>query len=605
MSNASSQTLDVIPATLATTLCGLFAERVRRTPGNVAYRFFDNDTGAWRDSTWRDMAQQVACWQAALLRENLAPGDRVAVMMRNCREWVMFDQAALGLGLVVVPMYTNDRPDNLAYIIRDAQIQLLVIEGPEQWQELAPVLGELDGCRRIVSLYAIHGGPQDSRLRLAATWLPDSSDTLRVDDLDPGALATIVYTSGTTGRPKGVMLSHRNILWNAESCLRSFDVYREDLFLSFLPLSHTLERTVGYYASMMAGATVAFSRSIPQLADDLRAVQPTIIVSVPRIFERVRGRIQAQLEEKSPFARKLFLAAVDTGWRRFLYQQRRAPWHISLLLWPLFARLVAGKIHERLGGRLRLAVCGGAALSTDVARLFIGLDVALVQGYGMTEASPVVSVNRRNDNDPASVGEPLPDVEVRIGDNHELLVRSPGVMLGYWKLPEATHNTVDSDGWLHTGDQARIERNHIYITGRLKEIIVLANGEKVPPADMEMAISSDPLFEQVMVVGEARPYLAALAVVEKEQWHKLASALSVDPNAPQSLIDARTTEAALSRIAQTLRQFPGYAQVRRVALSREPWTIENGLITPSMKLRRPAILEHHRAIIDSLYEGHG
>lgn len=604
MTSAPANTLDLIPADRAATLCGLFRARVQRTPEHIAYRYFDGANGQWRDCTWKAMAQQTARWRAALREENLNPGDRVAVMMRNCREWVMFDQAALGLGLVVVPLYTNDHPDNIAYIIKDADVRLLLIEGTDQWRELEPVLGELGCCRRVVSLNVIDGLPTEARLVVAGAWLPEQGDDAHLADIDPGALATIVYTSGTTGRPKGVMLSHGNILWNAGSCLRSFDIYREDLFLSFLPLSHTLERTVGYYAPMMAGATVAFSRSIPQLADDLLTVRPTIIISVPRIFERVQTRIMAQLDERPAYARALFSAAVATGWRRFLYQQQRAPWHISLVFWPALERLVARKIQQRLGGRVRLAICGGAALSPDVARLFIGLGVRLVQGYGMTEASPVVSVNRGDDNDPASVGAPLPDVEVRIGADAELLVRSPGIMLGYWNLPDATRATVDPDGWLHTGDQARIEPGHIYITGRIKDIIVLANGEKAPPADMEMAIGNDPLFEQVIVIGEGRPFLTALVVVEKDQWTRFATGLGVDPDAAESTGHQKVIDAVLARIQHAVRHFPGYAEVRRVAVLREPWTVENGLVTPSLKQRRQAILAHYQPVIEKLYEGH-
>ena len=318
----------------------------------------------------------------------------------------------------------------------------------------------------------------------------------------------------------------------------------------------------------------------------------------------MQSRITVQLDEKSTFARKLFMTAVNIGWQRFQWQQNRGAWRLSFLLWPVLKRLVANRIHQRLGGRVRVAVCGGAALPVNVAKTFIGLGLTLIQGYGMTEAGPVVSVNRQDDNDPASVGTPLNDVEVRIGADCELLVKGPGVMLGYWNLPNVTKDTVDADGWLHTGDQARIERDHIYITGRLKDIIVLANGEKVPPADMETAITTDPLFEHVMVIGEARPYLTALVVADAEQWKKLAMELNVDPDADNSLRNPKVHEVILTRIGNTLHDFPGYAQVRRIALLREQWTPENGMSTPSLKLRRQPIIDHYQQIIAQLYEGH-
>jgi long-chain acyl-CoA synthetase len=251
-----------------------------------------------------------------------------------------------------------------------------------------------------------------------------------------------------------------------------------------------------------------------------------------------------------------------------------------------------------------VAVCGGAPLSAPVAKFFVGLGLPLVQGYGLTETSPVLAVNQLEDNDPASVGEPLQDVEVRIGPNEELLVKSPGVMMGYWHDEAATREVIDAQGWFHTGDKARVERNHIYITGRVKDIIVLANGEKVPPADMEAAIVMDNLFEQVMLIGEGKPFLSALVVLERDAWKSAASRLGVDPADVNVLHSAGVMQYVLDRIASQLREFPGYAQVRRVALFLEPWTVENGLATPTLKLKRNQIMDRLQADIANLYEGH-
>ncbi|MFZ5593442.1 MAG: AMP-dependent synthetase/ligase [Pseudomonadota bacterium] len=599
----TTKTSDIIPFETARTLHGLFRERVQRTPDAVAYRHCDEQTGQWQDITWAQMATHVARWQRALQGESLQPGERVAVLLRNCREWVMYEQAALGLGLVVVPLYPNDRPENIVYILQNSGTWVLLIEGEEHWRGLAQVRDQLYGLKRIVSLKAVTD-PAEPRLCSAAQWLSESGGELQTYECDPHVLATIVYTSGTTGRPKGVMLSHHNILWTTDACLVSVPVFREDVFLSFLPLCHTYERLVGYYLPIMAGATVAYARSIPQLADDLLAVRPTIIVSVPRIYERIHGKIEAQLEEKPPFARKLFRFAIETGWARFLHAQGRGPWQVSFLLWPLLDKLVASKVMAKMGGRLRIAMCGGAPLSLPVAKMFIGLGLNLLQGYGLTEASPTISTNKAHDNDPSGIGLPLRGVEVRIGEDGELLARGPNVMLGYWKNPEATAKAIDADGWLHTGDKARIENGHLYITGRLKEIIVMANGEKVPPADMEMAIMLDPLFEQVMVIGEGKPYLSALTVLSRERWAALAGELGLDPDAPASLQDKRALSMALERIGVQLRGFHAYAQVRRVALLVEPWTVENELLTPTLKMRRNRIVEHHRAEVEKLYEGH-
>jgi long-chain acyl-CoA synthetase len=453
------------------------------------------------------------------------------------------------------------------------------------------------------STEAVKFARHDERVRLVTDWLPKDGGKLSERNGDPHQLASIVYTSGTTGRPKGVMLSHHNMLWVAHGSLTVIDCYQQDVFLSFLPLSHTFERTGGYYVPMMAGAAVAYARSVAQLGEDLAMVQPTVLVAVPRIFERVYGRIEDQMAQKPAVARGLFDLAVRVGWKRFLHHQGRGGFSPLLLLWPLLDRLVARKISARLGGRLRIAVSGGAPLSPEIARVFIGLGVPIIQGYGLTETSPVISANPLHDNEPASVGVPLRGIQVRIGADDELLVKSPGNMLGYWNNHSATKQVIDPEGWLHTGDQARIERNHIYITGRLKDILVLSNGEKIPPADMELAVALDPLFEQVMVVGEGRPYLTALLVLDAHHWTAFAAELGVDAKDRATLKLEKVVSAVQARVKRALKDFPGYAKVRRVSLSLDPWTIENGLITPTLKIKRPKVLETCAECVEAMYTG--
>ncbi len=588
----------------AITLHGLFVERVRRSPQSVAYRYFDLQQNAWLALSWAQMRDQVALWQAALLRENLAPGDRVAVMLRNCPQWVMFDQAALSLGLVVVPLYTVDRPENVAYIVSDAGARVLLFETAEQWQDLRSVRDKMPSVQRFVSINPI-GDAEVPSLQHTATWLPQQAALAPPRLSDPAALATIMYTSGTTGRPKGVMLSHANIVHNAYAAVSTCIIGEGDTMLSFLPLSHTFERTAGYYMAMIAGVTVAYARSIPMLSEDLRTIRPTLLVSVPRIYERVYGAILAKLAESPRLKRKLFALAINVGWHRFERQQGRAAWHPKLLLWPLLNQLVASKVMARLGGRLRLSVSGGAALPPDVSRAFIALGLPILQGFGMTETSPIVSVNRLGNNYPASVGTPLEGISVRIGPQDALLVKGHGNMLGYWNNPEATRAIIDKDGWLNTGDTARIsDTGHIYITGRLKEIIVMSNGEKVPPADMELHILRDSLFDQVMVHGEGHPFLVALAVVNPDAWKRFAEQLGVRPDMPESLHDSRVEQQALARIADQIAEFPGYARIRRVHLLNEPWTIESGLLTPTLKIKRDQVVAQFTDEIRRLYVGH-
>ncbi|MCG7755245.1 MAG: long-chain fatty acid--CoA ligase [Nitrosomonas sp.] len=601
---------NIIPVEAAKTLDGLFKARVQRTPQKVAYRYFNAVSEEWANYTWEQMNQWVARWQAALLKESLTPGDRVAVMMKNCPEWVMFEQAALGLGLVVIPLYTDDRVENAAYVINDANVKLLLLDNSHQWQQFLTIHNEIEGLQRVLILRPFEPDSIDVcdhvRVVAAMDWLSSAhAGEVRHIPSDPHALATIIYTSGTSGRPKGVMLSHHNILSNAAGCLQVIPVQPDDLLLSFLPLSHTFERTSGYYVPMMAGATIAYARSIPQLQEDLLTIRPTLLISVPRIYERVYAGIRAKLAEGSGFARWLFHFAVEVGYSQFELQQGRGYRRLSHILWPILERLVADKVLGKLGGRLRMVMSGGAALSPEVSRIFIGLGLPVLQGYGMTESSPVVCANRVEDNVPASVGLPIPGVEVKLGENNALLVRGPNVMLGYWNNPEATQTAISPDGWLNTGDIASIDaQGHVTITGRLKEIIVLSTGEKVAPGGMEAAILRDPLFEQVMLTGEARSYLSVLAVLNPARWQDLIAHYGLDDRLDSEQQKHQLEKILLEKITHQTSEFPGYAKIRRVAVIHEPWNIENGLLTPTLKLKRAKVLEKYKAEIDKLYIGH-
>ena len=591
---------DTIPVTDSSTLPGLFRERARRSPDAAAYRQFDESSQTWVDYSWKQAADDVARWQAAISKYNLEGGDRVAIMVHNSYEWVLFEQAALGLGLVIVPLYINDSADNVAYILNNAGARLLFIDGDEQWDEISKESDQLETIEAIISFKPTTGKASD-KLTTVSDWLPDGNFDLQEKDGEPLALATIVYTSGTTGKPKGVMLNHQNILTNAHAALQCIDVNSSDLFLSFLPLSHMFERTVGYYLPMMAGSTIAFSRGIPVLGEDLMTIKPTCLISVPRIYEKIYGKIMDGLEEKSPIARALFHKAVDVGWHRFEVQQGRASWHPKLLLWPILEKLVAGKVMEKLGGRIKLAATGGAAISPKVSQLFIGLGVPLIQGYGLTETSPILTLCRVENNDPTSVGLPLPGVEIRKTDEGELIAKGPCIMMGYWKNKEATDDVLDADGWFHTGDKMDLRDERVHIVGRIKDIIVLSNGEKMPPGDMEMAAALHPCFEQVMVIGESRPYPTALIVLEPDQWAKQAKAAGLE-GVP--LEDERVEKYLTERLADLLKDFPGYARVRRAACSLEAWTVENGMITPTLKTKRKVISEKFAKTIERLYEGH-
>jgi long-chain acyl-CoA synthetase len=591
------------PQTLADvrTLPELLRWRVKATPAAEAYRHFDAGAGRWISQSWREIDAEFKFWRRALAAENLSPGERVAILMPNGIPHIAMDQAALSRGLVPVPMHAVDNPDSIAYILADSGALLLFVDTLERWQTIKATGQPLDALRRIVCADMTGPPPADACIVGLDHWLasaPGATAPLPDVTVGPNDLAAIVYTSGTTGRPKGVMLSHDNVVANVKAIAQRIAAAPDDVFLSFLPLSHTFERTGGYYYPIAAGACVAYARSVPLLAEDLKHVRPTVLISVPRIYERIHTLIMQHRAEAGSFERALLDLTIAVGGRRFDARQGRGTFSmLDRLAWPLLKRLVADKVLAQLGGRLRVAVSGGAPIAEPVIRLFLALGLDILQGYGMTETSPVVSVNTPEDNDPHSVGHVLDGIEVRLGENDELLVRGPSVMLGYWHKVEETRRVKEDDGWLHTGDQARIENGRITITGRIKDILVTSTGEKIAPVDLETAILADPLFEQALVVGEQRPFLTALAVLNAKAWvqekEKLAASGKQGGGAERA--------ALLARIAAAVKAYPSYATPRAVWWTLDPWTIAAGLLTPTLKNKRPALEHRFAAEIEQIY----
>ncbi|WP_295401570.1 long-chain fatty acid--CoA ligase [uncultured Thiocystis sp.] len=608
MKTRTDRRSDVIPAAEAGTLPELFRLRVRRTPELVAYRQFDAAQAQWIDVTWKEMSERVGQWRRSLATLRLAPGERVAVQLRNGLDWVGYEQASLALGLVVVPLYPDDNPGNLAYILQDSDSRVLLVETLAQWQALAPLRARFPALTQVLCLEPSDAPPpaEDLAFGSVADFLRRETGESPEHRAAPEDLATIVYTSGTTGRPKGVMLSHDSILWNAEAQLKMVLTDRADTFLSFLPLSHTFERTVGYYFPMMAGSCVAYARSLQDLREDLLTIRPTVLISVPRIYERAYARIQAKLAEEGRLAQWLFRQAVDLGWARFLAEQGRGdpPGRLDRLRWRLLRPLVADKVLARLGGRLRIAISGAAPLRAEVARCFVGLGLNLLEGYGLTESAPTIAGNLVEDNVPGSAGVPIPGMEIRIADNGELLARSPSVMLGYWKRPDETRTAIEPDGWLHTGDLAEMRDGHLFIRGRLKDILVLSTGEKVPAGDLERTILEDPWFEQALVVGEGRPFITALLVLERQAWSALAASVSLEADDEGSLGDERVKAAVIARLAGLLRECPAHEQIRGVHLLLTAWTLDNGLLTPTLKVKREDVERRSAEAIRMLYLDH-
>ena len=601
------------------TLPQLLAYRVAHTPDAQAYRAFDPTTHDWVHLTWKQAAQRVAQWAQAMVATQLPTAARVAILLPNGLNAMCADQSTLATGCVPVPLHAIDNPGSIAYILADCEASMLIVGQAEHWENIRAIGTEFPALRAVVivdedgadsACAASTDGPAVGTL---AQWLasaPRAAELPAPTPPGPEDLAALVYTSGTTGKPKGVMLTHRNVVSDVKAVLERIAPTVDDVFLSFLPLSHTFERTGGYYLPIAAGSCVAYARSVPLLAEDLKTVRPTVLVSVPRIYERVHAKLLEKLSP-TPWKMQLYEAAQNKGWARFCVAQglpapqaddnKAAGW-MAALPWPLLQALVAKPLLAQFGGRVRVAVSGGAPLSPTIAKCFLGLGLNLVQGYGMTETAPVVSANSPDDNDPASVGRALPGVEVRIGDNRELQVRGPIVMKGYWNRPEDTAKILSPDGWLGTGDQAEIINGRIYIRGRIKEIIVTSTGEKVPPGDLELAVLADPALEQAFVVGENRPFIACVAVIKHDEWQRLAADLGLNPQEATSLHHPSVQRAVLARIEKNTASFPRYAVPRAVHLTLEPWTIENTFMTPTLKLKRNNLMLHFAQAIEGMYQ---
>lgn len=594
-----------------TTLPELLTHHLTVRPDDVAYKVYDNASKSWKDLTFKNVYDQVHAWRHAFAaRSELVRGDRVAMLLPNCPEAVFFDLSALSNTLVPVPLHAIDTPKSSAFILNDSGAKVLVTNKLLKWKQIREA-AETPEIRLVVITDDKDCDDLEAPIPVMAkeTFLK-LGETSQLPKEAPKAtdLAALVYTSGTTGNPKGVMLTHRNVISNIQGVLKNLQPSGHETFLSFLPLSHTFERTTSYYLALGLGYTTAFNRSIANLQADFREIRPTVLMSVPRVYEMIYAKLQDGLAKKSKFVRYLFDWAVEVGWRRFC-RENGLPVESSSRAWldPFVADFLDKKVGSQLravfGDRIHLYISGGAALSPAVARTFFALGVPIYQGYGMTETSPIISVNKVGHNHPNTVGPALPNIEVRLGEGDELQVRGPTVMKGYWNREEATKAIFTEDGWLRTGDVCTIYPDgNIRITGRIKEIIVTSTGEKVPPADLESAITSDRLFSQCMVVGDDRPFIAAVAVVNPDEFKTVCGELGLDPTKPESLQDPAFRKAALKRIKTSTAGFPNYGVPRQVHCTLDAWTIDNGLLTPTLKMKRNLIRQRYTAEINALYD---
>lgn len=593
-----------------TTLPQLLVNSVERYGEREALRQFDKETKSWHSLSYAQLMARVMEWRRAYAAMNLERGTRIGILMPNSIDHACADQAALANGLVPVPLHAIDTPGASAFILSDSRAQVLVTNKLTRWKQIQAAGGDLQDLTAVI-ITEDEVDDETGMVRGLSEWLAAGTHVVELPEgPKEDDLAGIVYTSGTTGRPKGVMLTHGNIVSNVKATLECVFPQVGDIFLSFLPLSHTFERTAGYYLALATGCTIAYNRSVLLLADDLKTIRPTVIISVPRVYERIFARVQDKLKKSRPAARYLFDWAVEIGWRDFCRRNHLPVEHtgrawLDGLMRPL-VRKVSSTLLDQFGGRLRIAISGGATLSSKVARTFCGLGLPIIQGYGMTEASPIIAGNNRTLNQPNTVGKPFNNVEVRLGEGDEIQIKGPSITRGYWNRPDATADAFTEDGWFRTGDVGGFnELGLLSIKGRIKEIIVTSTGEKVPPADLEAAIETDPLFSQCYVIGENRPYLSLITVVNPDEWASFAKSCGVDPADPASLDNPSVKTSALKRAKTAAGEFPHYALPRAVVLTQEPWTIENGLITPTLKLKRGPLSKKFANVIAQLYATHG
>lgn len=573
-------------------LAGLFAARVALTPRAPACRWFDAERHGWQSLSWEQLDQRVQAFSRGLAALELPAGARVAIQLDNGPDWVAAEQASLRLGLVVVGIYVQDTAGSAAYILEHSGASVVFLRDAATWQAVAETAA-LPELRQVI---VQRGSAGDGRSRALADFLAAGVDGAPAE-LTPTALASLVYTSGTTGKPRGAMLSHGALLANVFACARALQVQEHDCLLSLLPLSHSFERIAGWHGAVLAGAETAYSRGPDYLGDDLREVRPTGLLAVPRVFERLYAKLLRRVDDGPIHKRALFHLAVQSANGGTSGARQR------------FSRRLTGGVVDAvrvaLGGRLRLAISGGAPLSGHIARSFAALGLPVLQGYGLTEAGPVVSVNRPGDADADSAGQPLDNVETRIGPDGELWVRSPSLMSGYWQDEPATRAVLDEAGWLHTGDKvSRLCSDRIYLTGRIKDLLVMSTGVKAAPCEIESRLSAEPLFEQVVVLGEARPYLIALVVPEPTRLAALRQALHLPAAGFEDTESLAALEKALlARCRERLAELPASHQVKRLAWVT-PFTLANGLLTSTHKPRRAAIARLHAATVDQLYAGH-
>lgn len=592
------------------TLATMFWDRVERSGDRPAQQF--KQDGKWQTLTWHEVGEAVRELATGLIALGRRRGDAVGILSGSRAEWVQADFAIFSAGCTTIPIYPTYPPDLIQYIVSDADVKTLIVEDPAQLAKVLEVQGKMEGLEQIVVIHGYEGKEPSPRIftwgalrRLGRESVErlKSDVAARVADTKADSVATIVYTSGTTGPPKGVVQTHGNHLAALDSAAQTTSIAEGDVHLLFLPLAHSFARLESFIG-VHRGLTTAFAENIDRLRDNLPEVRPHFICSVPRVFEKVYAGVLAKAQAGSPLKQKIFRWAVGVGREVSRLKQARQPVPGRLAFkYRLAHKLVFSKMHAALGGRLRFAVSGGAPLSREIAEFFHAAGILILEGYGLTETCPVLTNNREDHFKFGSVGRPLPGVEIKIAPDGEILGRGGNIARGYFRKPEATAEVFLPDGWFATGDIGRIDEDgFVFITDRKKDLIVTAGGMNIAPQNIENLLKGDPFISQVMVHGDKRPYPVALITINPEELAKFATEQGILNTDPAALAKHPKVIERVSRIVDERNtELQSYAKIKKFAILPGDFTVDNGLLTPTLKVKRKIITDKHREILDSLY----
>lgn len=559
----------------ARTLGQLLRDSVARHGSQLAYVTINKD--GRKDLTYTQLYERVRGFAGALVELGVNRGDRVVILGENSVEWMVTDLACQCLGAVVVPIYPTLPADQASYIASNSGAQIAICSGPDQAKKLSAV--------EDIKTVLFKG---DDSLDILAAESPMTHEALEasIDATQPTDVFTIIYTSGTTGVPKGAMLAHRSFNHVADCAARYIQISQTDRFLSFLPMSHVFERVLQYVA-INVGACTCVSRSLMSLPNELKTFQPTVMVAVPRFLENMRSRVLESVAKEKPIRQRIFQLGLSQGLAKA--KGKFAP------LSAITDHLVAAKIRARLGGHMRFLISGGAALAPEIAEFYMAMGLTVLQGYGLTETSGGTCVNRPERNKYWTVGEPL-DMELKLASDGEILLRGPGIMVGYYNMPKETSEAIDADGWFHTGDIGKMDGNHLMITDRKKDIIVLGNGKNVAPQQIENLLKTSDFIQEAVVFGDHMDHCVALIVPAFEAVrHKLGLGEDVVLSK-----DEKAVQLIRQEVDRLNKQVASFEMVKRHAILDQAFSIESGEITPTLKVKRRVVGEKHKALIESL-----